>query len=157
MKNTVWKRAQQGLFLGATAAAVLLVWLGFRLVPESTPVARGATHAYLRGCIECHGQPGDAFPDDSALECAGVRFELTHPRYEGECRDLLAYFGAVRLKRTCKKRAKSQHANRLLQGNALRVNTVAFNAMANWVRVDFKTRVHSRDIFRDTLAMTSHY
>ncbi len=119
MKNTVWKRAQQGLFLGATAAAVLLVWLGFRLVPESTPVARGATHAYLRGCIECHGQPGDAFPDDSALECAGVSFELTHPRYEGECRDLLAYFEAVRLKRTFKKRAKSQHPNRLLQGERL--------------------------------------
>ena len=90
MNTKVWKKARQGLFVGTTVTAVLLVLLGFRLVPESTPVARGAENAYLGGCIECHGQPRDVFPDDSALECAGESLNPAHPRYEGECRDLLA-------------------------------------------------------------------
>ncbi len=119
MKNTVRKKVRQRLFLGATAAAALLVWLGVRLVPESTPAARGATYAYMGGCIDCHGQPAGAPADDPTLECAGERIEPTHPHYEGRCRDLLAYFEAVRLKRTFSKRAKSPHQNRLLQGERL--------------------------------------
>ena len=81
-----------GLILSATAAAALLVWLGVRLVPESTPVARGATYAYMGDCIGCHGQPGEAPSEYTARECAGESVEPTHPRYEGSCRDLLAYF-----------------------------------------------------------------
>ena len=119
MKNSARKRARQGLFLCATVAAALLVWLGFRLAPESTPVARGAAYAYLRDCIECHGRPGDAVPDDSALECAGQRLNPKHPLYDGECRDLLAYFEAVRLKRSFRDRTRSRNPNRLLQGERL--------------------------------------
>lgn len=119
MKNATRKRARQILFVSATAAAALAVLLGFRLVPESAPVERGAVSAYLRGCIDCHGQPGDAFPNDSVLECARESVKPPHPRYEGECRDLLAYFEAVRTKRTFTKRAKSQNPNRLLQGERL--------------------------------------
>lgn len=119
MKNSARKRARQGLCLCATVAAALLVWLGFRLAPESTPVARGAAYAYLRDCIECHGQPGDALPKGSTLECAGQGFNPTHPLYEGECRDLLAYFEAVRLKRTFRTRANARIPNRLLQGERL--------------------------------------
>ncbi len=119
MNNTIRKKVQQGLFLSATVAAALLVWLGVRLVPESTPVARGATYAYMGGCIECHGQPADASSDDPALECAGKSIGPTHPHYEGRCRDLLAYFEAVRLKRTFSKRVNSRNPNRLLQGERL--------------------------------------
>ena len=119
MQNRVWEKVRQGLFFSATAATALLVWLGVQLIPESTPVARGATSAYLGGCIECHGQPGIEFPDDAALECVDVRVNIIHPHYEGRCRDLLAYFEAVRLKRTFSTRAKSRNPNRLLQGERL--------------------------------------
>ena len=88
-------------------------------MPESAPVARGTTLAYMGGCIECHGQPGDAFPDDAALECTGEGLEPTHPHYEGACRDLLAYFESVRLKRTFSQRSDSRYQNRLLQGERL--------------------------------------
>ncbi len=119
MKNTARIKVLQSFVLGATAAAALLVWLGVRLVPESTPVARGATYAYMGGCIDCHGQSGNTPSDDPALECAGKSIEPTHPHYEGRCRDLLAYFEAVRLKRTFSKRANSRNPNRLLQGERL--------------------------------------
>ena len=119
MKNTVRKKVRQGLILSAMAGAALLVWLGVRLVPESTPAARGATYAYMGVCIECHGQPGDAPSDVPALECVGASIEPTHPYYEGTCRDLLAYFEVVRLKRTFSKRANSRNPNRLLQGERL--------------------------------------
>ena len=119
MKNTVRKKVRQGLILSATAGAALLVWLGVRLVPESTPAARGATYAYMGVCIECHGQPRDAPSDVPALECVGASIEPTHPYYEGTCRDLLAYFEVVRLKRTFSKRANSRNPNRLLQGERL--------------------------------------
>ena len=49
----------------------------------------------------------------------GQSIEPTHPAYEGTCRDLLAYFEAVRLKRTFAMRVKSQNPNRLLQGERL--------------------------------------
>ncbi len=88
-------------------------------MPESAAVARGTTFAYMGGCIECHGQPGDDFPDDAALECAGKGLEPTHPHYEGACRDLLAYFESVRLKRTFSQRSNSRYPNRLLQGERL--------------------------------------
>ena len=119
MENTIRKKERQGMFLSATAAAALLVGIGVRLVPESTPVARGATYAYMGDCIGCHGQPGEAPSEYTARECAGKSVEPTHPRYEGNCRDLLAYFEAVRLKRTFSKRSKSPNPNRLLQGERL--------------------------------------
>jgi len=119
MKSKASERTSQILFLCATVAAALLVWLGIRLVPESTPVARGTAYAYMRNCIECHGQSGEALTDDTALECNEDLLKPTHPSYEGECHDLLAYFEAVRLKRTFRKRAKSKRPNRLLQGEYL--------------------------------------
>lgn len=112
-------RARHGLLIGAAATAALLVWLGLRLAPESAPVARGAADVYLRNCIECHGQPGNAFPNDAALECAKQSSAAVHPRYEGHCRDLLAYFEVVRLKRSFAKRAESQRPNQLLLGERL--------------------------------------
>lgn len=119
MKNAGREKVRQGLVISATAAAALLVWLGVQLYPESTPVARGATYTYTGGCIDCHGQLVDAPSDSPGLECTGASIEPTHPQYKGQCRDLLAYFEAVRLKRSFSKRVNSRNPNRLLQGERL--------------------------------------
>ena len=103
----------------AIAAAALLVWLGARLVPESSPIARGADNGYANGCINCHGQSGRILNDASESSCSQETPGLAHPLYEGECRDLLAYFEAVRLKRTFSERASTPQRNRLLQGELL--------------------------------------
>ncbi len=110
---------QSGWLVVGTTAAALLVFLWMRLVPESTPVARGSTAANMVGCIACHGQPADGFPDDSTLECTNVNHNALHSRYEGKCSDLLAFFEVVRLKRTFRTRVKSPSQNRLLQGERL--------------------------------------
>ena len=117
--KTASKIVRYGSLICAIASAVLLVSQGPRLFPESTPVARGTTSANLHGCIECHGQSDISFPDDAALDCADVRVNNIHPRYEGRCSDLLAYFEVVRLKRTFRIRAKSPSQNPLLQGERL--------------------------------------
>ena len=110
---------QSGWLIVGTTAAALLVSLWMRLAPESTPVARGSTDANMVDCIACHGQPGDGFPDDSALECTNVNHNALHSRYKGKCSDLLAFFEVVRLKRTFRTRVKSPSQNRLLQGERL--------------------------------------
>ncbi len=97
------------------------------MVPESTPVARGAASAILGNCIACHGQPGVDFPDDYTLECTELNRNNSHPGYEGKCSDLLAFFGVVRLKRSFKTRAKSSSQNRLLQGERLARQFKCFN------------------------------
>ncbi len=117
--NTDLIIVQSGWLIVGTTAAALLVSLGMRLAPESTPVARGSADANMAGCIACHGQPADGFPDDSALECTNVNHNALHSRYEGRCSDLLAFFEVVRLKRTFGTRVKSLGQNRLLQGERL--------------------------------------
>lgn len=119
MPNSISKTMWHGVLISATVATASLVWLGIRLVPESTPVSRGATYLYMGDCIDCHGQPGDEFPDDSTMECTGSIPDPTHPRYEGSCRDQLAYFETVRLKRSFRKRVSSRNPNRILQGERL--------------------------------------
>lgn len=101
------------------AIAAVLVSQGLRFVPESSPVERGAVAANGLGCIDCHGNPAAGFPDDAHLSCTNSRADHAHPRYEGRCGDILAYFETVRLKRTFKSRANSGVENPLLAGERL--------------------------------------
>ncbi len=103
----------------AVAIAAVLIWQGPRLIPESSPVERGAAAVNSLACIDCHGNPEPGFPDDANLACTGASMYAGHPRYEGRCRDVLAYFEVVRLKRTFRRRAESPNRNRLLQGESL--------------------------------------
>lgn len=146
---------QKGVLTCAIAlAAVLMPW-GLRLVPETSPVERGAAAANSYDCIDCHGRPEPGFPDDVDLSCTNIRANSSHPDYEGRCSDVLAYFEVVRLKRTFPARLESANRNRLLQGKALRASTIAFNATVSWVRVAFETRARSKAIYRVILARTS--
>lgn len=105
--------------LGAVIATAVLVAQAPRFFPESSPAARGAAAANSHGCIDCHGRSEPNFPDDAHLSCSETRIDKTHPRYEGGCRDVLAYFEVVRLKRTFRQRKQSPNQNRLLQGEIL--------------------------------------
>lgn len=110
---------RRGLLTSAIIGASLLFSLTPRLLLESSPVARGGASANARACIECHGRTEIGYPDDAALKCAKPTINITHPRYEGRCVDLLAFFEVVRLKRSFKSRASSAINNRLLQGERL--------------------------------------
>ncbi len=107
------------LILVVGTVTALLASLGQRLVPESTPFARGAENGNNGSCISCHGQTEIGFPDDSSLDCGNPGAKNPHPQYEGDCADLLAYFEMVRLKRSFKVRSMVPVQNRLLQGETL--------------------------------------
>ena len=111
--------AQICLLVGAISISVLLLSYGTRLLPESTPVARGAINANVRGCMDCHGQPGRVWPDDATIDCTTTRNGDQHPDYVGRCTDLLAYFEVVRLKKSFPHRASAATQNHLLQGEKL--------------------------------------
>jgi len=105
--------------LGVIGMSVLLLSYGARLLPESSPVARGAIDANVRGCMDCHGQPGRDRPDDASIDCATTINADQHPDYVGRCTDLLAYFEVVRLKKSFLRRTSTATQNRLLQGEKL--------------------------------------
>ena len=86
---------RKGVLFCAIVAAAVLASQGLRFIPESSPAARGAAAANSHGCIECHGQSEPGFPDDVDLSCANVGTNSTHPRYDGRCSDVLAYFEVV--------------------------------------------------------------
>lgn len=105
--------------LWAIVATAALVIQGLRFIPESSPVERGALNARADGCIDCHGRPDASFPDDANLSCEGQQAGRSHPRYNGECRDALAYFEVVRLKRSFESRLNDANPNSLLEGERL--------------------------------------
>ena len=107
------------LFLVVCTVAALLASLGQRLVPESTPFARGAVNGNNGSCNSCHGQTEIGYPDDSSLHCGNAGANNRHPQYEGDCADLLSYFEMVRLKRSFLFRSTVPVQNRLLQGESL--------------------------------------
>lgn len=111
--------ARIGILVCAIGLAAVLAPQGLRLIPESSPVERGAAAANSHGCIDCHGKPEAAFPDDANLTCGITNNNTAHPRYAGRCSDVLAYFEVVRLKRTFQLRTESQNHNRLLHGENL--------------------------------------
>lgn len=116
MKKGIKPREWQGMFV---AAAALLLGLGSGLIPESSPASRGRIDTYMHDCISCHGQPSNIRSNDAALDCNKKSRPLTHPRYDADCVDLLAYFEVVRIKRNFEERSNQSNPNRLLQGEIL--------------------------------------
>lgn len=110
---------RKGAHICAIVMATVVASQGLWLLPESSPVERGAAAANSHGCIDCHGKSESEFPDDASLSCTTTRLDNKHPLYNGRCRDVLAYFEVVRLKRTFNLRAATPSPNRLLQGESL--------------------------------------
>jgi cytochrome c553 len=103
----------------ATGLVFLLISVGYRMVPESSPVARGAASPGVYSCLDCHGMDDQISPDDRALNCNNRSLEHQHLKYEGRCEDLLAFFASVLVRNTFEKRIRDLNANRLLAGERL--------------------------------------
>jgi mono/diheme cytochrome c family protein len=97
----------------------LLSWAIIRLTPESSPVARGAAYAGVRGCIDCHGDPENPLADANYKECSVSRQFAGHPAYAVECADAMAYFEVIRLRRSLSKRPHINDRNSLAAGDRL--------------------------------------
>jgi cytochrome c553 len=113
------RAVRNALVLLAIGSGLLLAWAGQRIYPESAPVARGAAYAQARGCVECHGDPANPQMDANDRYCANVNRIDGHPDYSVECTDVLAYFEAVRLRRTLEDRSLSNPGNLLIAGEQL--------------------------------------
>lgn len=108
-----------GLVLIASVAGALLVGLLTRIAPESSPIARGADTPGVYMCLECHGGTGRILAEDWSFDCKSHSVAGGHPRYEGRCEDLLAYFAAVRVRNSFPERMLSGASNRVLEGEKL--------------------------------------
>jgi cytochrome c553 len=110
---------RSAIVLIAIGSGSLLVWAGQRVYPESAPVARGGAYAETRGCVECHGDPANPQIDANDRDCANVKSTDGHPAYTVECTDVLAYFEAIRLRRTLNERSLNDPSNLLTAGEQL--------------------------------------
>ncbi len=111
-----------GFFVLIVFAHVLLflfAWAGYRMIPESAPVARGAAYAEVRGCVGCHGDPENPLADANDQGCSNVNKMSWHPEYGVECADVMAYFETVRLRRNFDERAQFTIDNPLIAGEQL--------------------------------------
>ena len=116
-----------GLLVLIPGVFLLIAWIGYRITPESAPVARGAKSAVFGGCIECHGDPDNRGPDESAMECTDVNQTTWHPDYNVACIDVLAFFESVRVLRTFDTRVKDNKQNLLIAGEQLARRYHCFN------------------------------
>jgi mono/diheme cytochrome c family protein len=94
-------------------------WVRDRMAPESAPVARGAEYAQVRGCVDCHGDPGDRTADANAIDCSNVNTMSWHPDYAVQCSDVMAYFETVRLRRNLDERLQAGTVGVLSAGEML--------------------------------------
>jgi mono/diheme cytochrome c family protein len=107
------------LFLATSLVVYLLVTVYHRLVPESSPVARGGATPGIYVCLSCHGKNDDDAPEAWSLSCERQSVMPGHPDYEGSCEDLLAFFAAARVRSSFAERLAANTSNRLLAGERL--------------------------------------
>ncbi len=91
----------------------LFAWAGHRMTPESAPVARGAAYAEVRDCVGCHGDPKNSVADANHYQCSNTNKMTWHPAYDVECKDVMAYFETVRLRRNFDDRAQNNMRNNI--------------------------------------------
>lgn len=94
-------------------------WVGYRLYPESSPVARGAEYAEMKGCVDCHGRPDKPLADFNDRQCSNLNKNTKHVDYDVNCSDVMAYFEAIRLQRSYLQRSLSNSTNKLIAGEGL--------------------------------------
>ena len=116
-----------GLLVLISGTFLLIAWTGYRITPESAPVARGAKYANFRGCNECHGSPENPVPDSNDMACADRNHLPGHPEYNVRCTDALAYFETVRLRKTFSSRVQNNNQNLLIAGEQLARRYHCFN------------------------------
>ena len=108
-----------GLLVIISCLLSLIGWLGYRLYPESSPVARGAEYAEMKGCVDCHGLPDKPLADFNDRQCSNLNQDSEHVDYSVDCADVMAYFEAIRLKRNYLQRSLSHSTNKLIIGEGL--------------------------------------
>jgi len=89
------------------------------MIPESSPVARGAAYAEVRECVSCHGNSDNPEIDVMSAFCSDVNSKPWHPEYNVACGDVMAYFETVRLRRNLSSRVQSSTENHLITGEQL--------------------------------------
>jgi mono/diheme cytochrome c family protein len=124
------------------AAAMALLYAGNwtmqRMAPESSPVARGAAYAQVRGCVECHGLPEKPLLDANDSDCSDLNEMPRHPDYDAACTDVLAYFETVRLRSNFDDRARYNMDNPLIAGEHLVRQYHCFNCHGQLGQGGFK-------------------
>lgn len=90
----------------------IIIFLAYRLFPESSPIAKAKTLVTNQNCLECHS----AFPPRPTISASSDEFQ--HPVYETEINDLNAYFEAIRINISSDERIV-RYSNKLIQGEAL--------------------------------------
>jgi cytochrome c553 len=127
-----------GMVVLFSATIGFALWVVARMAPESTPVARGAEYAEVRGCVDCHGQPGNPAADTNDFSCSHVNKMSWHPQYEVNCTDVMAYFETVRLRRSLEERQQFSADNVLLAGEQLAREYHCFNCHGHLGQGGFK-------------------
>ena len=126
------------LMVFASSVFLINLWAEQRMAPESAPLARGADYAAFRGCVGCHGDPGDLLADANDGACSDVNEMSWHPDYDVECTDVMAYFESVRLRRNFEARAGLNTASTLMAGEKLAREYHCFNCHGQLGQGGFK-------------------
>ena len=90
----------------------IIIFLAYRLLPESSPIARAKTFVENRNCLECH-----VYSPPRSLPSANSD-SVQHPKYNASAQDLETYFEAIRINIESEKRIV-QYSNELTQGEKL--------------------------------------
>ena len=97
----------------------------FRLLPESSVYSKGklAVSANDSKCIECHTttihSQSDIDSRNKSKNCLSKNNLNTHPPYQGDCDDILAFFEIIKLRNTFPARSTTTYSNPLIDGERL--------------------------------------